>query len=306
MKTRIISGAVLISLITLILALGYNQNRIVITLFIGFIAAAAVYEMLKNAFKVEKKLIYIISSVYAFLQVLFISGVFENTLLNMFSHERIKNKADLARRIFITNTLYNNGKMGLLAISIAVIYFIFAVCMILKNHGKFSLAQIAGISCMPFIIARGFSFLESIVVLSVGTVSNPGLYYLLLLLDFSAVCDTGAYFTGVVLGKRKLCPNISPHKTVEGAIGGIVSSVLVCVILVFAFKSNKILPTILLTIPLCIVGMLGDLFASSFKRAADIKDYGKIIPGHGGILDRFDSVLLLSPVVYILINYGII
>ena len=60
MKTRIISGAVLISLITLILALGYNQNRIVITLFIGFVAAAAVYEMLKNAFKVEKKLIYII------------------------------------------------------------------------------------------------------------------------------------------------------------------------------------------------------------------------------------------------------
>ena len=77
-------------------------------------------------------------------------------------------------------------------------------------------------------------------------------------------------------------------------------------ILVFAFKSNKILTTILLTIPLCIVGMLGDLFASSFKRAADIKDYGKIIPGHGGILDRFDSVLLLTPVVYILVNYGII
>jgi phosphatidate cytidylyltransferase len=117
----------------------------------------------------------------------------------------------------------------------------------------------------------------------------------------------GAYFVGVSLGKTKLCPEISPKKTVEGALGGIISSVIVSLVITLCFsKFDKILPVMLLTIPLCVVGIAGDLFASIIKRKVGIKDYGNLIPGHGGILDRVDSVLFISPLVYCLMLIGVI
>ena len=132
-----------------------------------------------------------------------------------------------------------------------------------------------------------------------------GIYYLLLLLNFSSVCDMGAYFVGSTLGRHKLCPNISPKKTVEGAAGGIVSSLIVSVIIVLCF-SEKLLPVLIVTVPFCILGMAGDLFASVIKRAAGIKDYGRLIPGHGGVLDRVDSILMTAPLLYLLISAGVI
>ena len=124
---------------------------------------------------------------------------------------------------------------------------------------------------------------------------------------FIWINDTGAYLSGVTLGKHKLCPNISPHKTVEGSVGGIVSSIIVSFILGFSFSFEKNLANaVILTIPFCILGMIGDLFASAIKRAAGIKDYGTIIPGHGGILDRFDSILMTAPLLYLFIALGVI
>ena len=121
------------------------------------------------------------------------------------------------------------------------------------------------------------------------------------------VCDMGAYFVGSTKGRHKLCPEISPHKTVEGAVGGIVSSIIVTLILVFAFSfEDKLIATLLLTVPFCVLGMIGDLFASSIKLTAGIKDYGKLIPGHGGILDRFDSIIMISPLLYLFITAGVI
>ena len=112
---------------------------------------------------------------------------------------------------------------------------------------------------------------------------------------------------GSTLGRHKLCPNISPHKTVEGAIGGIVSSVIVTYILGFSFSFEKNLANaVLLTVPFCILGMIGDLFASAIKRAAGIKDYGNLIPGHGGMLDRFDSIIMTAPLLYLFIALGVI
>jgi phosphatidate cytidylyltransferase len=117
----------------------------------------------------------------------------------------------------------------------------------------------------------------------------------------------GAYFVGVSMGKTKLCPEISPKKTVEGSLGGIVSSVIVTLIITLCFGYfDKILPTLLLTIPLCVAGMAGDLFASIIKRKVGIKDYGDLIPGHGGILDRVDSILFISPLVFCLLFLGAI
>jgi len=139
-----------------------------------------------------------------------------------------------------------------------------------------------------------------------GIISGEnGIYYLLLLLNFSSVCDMGAYFVGVTLGKHKLCPNLSPKKTVEGAIGGIVSSLVVTAILCLCFHKTMWI-MLLLTIPFCILGMIGDLFASAIKRAVGIKDYGNLIPGHGGVMDRLDSIIMIAPLMYAISYFAVI
>lgn len=119
-------------------------------------------------------------------------------------------------------------------------------------------------------------------------------------------CDTGAYFTGVTIGKHKLTPKLSPKKTVEGAIGGVVVATVLAT--VYGLVISKFSSTLDINIiGFCatagffgsILAQFGDLTASSIKRHTGIKDYGKIIPGHGGIMDRFDSVLFTAPVIYV-------
>jgi len=127
-----------------------------------------------------------------------------------------------------------------------------------------------------------------------------GQYVYLLVFIAAWVTDTFAYFTGVFFGKHKLIPKISPKKTVEGSVGGMIFCVVAFVIYgavlkrIAGFEPNYI--------GLCLVGLvmsvlsqLGDLLASAIKRSYGVKDYGKLFPGHGGILDRFDSILVLSP-----------
>lgn len=118
-------------------------------------------------------------------------------------------------------------------------------------------------------------------------------------------CDTGAYFTGYFLGKNKLCPALSPKKTIEGSVGGILTAVVLC--LLYGVWITKYYPlegvNVLLLcglIGFCgsILSQIGDLAASSVKRQVGIKDYGNLMPGHGGVLDRFDSVIMTAPVLY--------
>ena len=112
--------------------------------------------------------------------------------------------------------------------------------------------------------------------------------------------DTGAYFVGVFFGKHKLCPAISPKKTVEGFIGGIATAVvgmlIYCLIMdrFFLFKVNYLV-ALLYGLFGAVAGVMGDLSMSVIKRQTGIKDYGNLIPGHGGILDRFDSVMITAP-----------
>lgn len=110
--------------------------------------------------------------------------------------------------------------------------------------------------------------------------------------------DTFAYFTGYFFGSHKLCPEISPKKTVEGAVGGILGSVLVSILFGYYIAPQIIFHCAIIGFLGSIVGQFGDLTASVFKRYVGIKDYGKIMPGHGGILDRFDSILFTAPIVY--------
>lgn len=113
--------------------------------------------------------------------------------------------------------------------------------------------------------------------------------------------DTGAYFVGNFLGKNKLMPEISPKKTIEGAVGGVLSSILFCALLALYFDKSFVLYAMIIGLFGSCISIIGDLIASKIKREMSIKDFGKIMPGHGGVLDRFDSLLIVTPFVYYII-----
>ena len=115
--------------------------------------------------------------------------------------------------------------------------------------------------------------------------------------------DICAYFTGYFLGKHKMAPNLSPKKTVEGAVGGLIGSTALCALFAFFLMKTSIAVCALIGLVGGAAGMAGDLTASAFKRKMGIKDYGKLIPGHGGIMDRFDSVMFVAPVIYYIIFF---
>lgn len=124
----------------------------------------------------------------------------------------------------------------------------------------------------------------------------------------SLVCDTCAYFTGSWFGKHKLTPKLSPKKTIEGAIGGCVCATIAGGLMGWLFygcvEGSQIYVIPAFALVCCVgsvVSICGDLTASAIKRNANIKDYGKLIPGHGGVLDRFDSVIFTAPMVYFLV-----
>ena len=134
-----------------------------------------------------------------------------------------------------------------------------------------------------------------------------GIYVILIPFIVAFMSDAGAYFVGLRFGKHKLAPVISPKKTIEGSVGGVVGATVLLVIYGIAVSS---LTDTTLSVPLCIavgifgavLGQVGDLSFSIVKRKSGIKDYGKIFPGHGGVLDRFDSVIFVAPVVELLLH----
>ncbi len=140
-----------------------------------------------------------------------------------------------------------------------------------------------------------------------------GIYYTLLAFGLAWLTDTGAYLFGITMGKHKLAPKISPKKTVEGAVGGVVFCV-VTVLLLSLFcqwvgrsiwgvqLQIRYLLLVLMTPVGALVSMLGDLSASLIKRQCGVKDYGSLMPGHGGIVDRFDSVFFVLPFVFLFIR----
>lgn len=151
-----------------------------------------------------------------------------------------------------------------------------------------AMATITGIFYVVF-----FSFHVTLVE-QTGEFSN--LVWLIFLTAFGT--DSMAYFAGYAFGKHKLCPTISPKKTIEGSIGGILGSVIFCGIFGYIVIPRLIIHCIIIGVLGGIVSQFGDLTASIFKRKMGIKDYGHLIPGHGGILDRFDSVLFTAPMIY--------
>lgn len=146
-----------------------------------------------------------------------------------------------------------------------------------------------GILYVPFMLFH-ISYLE-------------GTKYIWLIFLIAFGTDTFAYFAGNLFGKNKLIPKVSPNKTIEGSIGGIIGSLIITIAFSYMFDIGDIWKVGIMSIITSVVSQFGDLVASKIKRTTGIKDYGKLIPGHGGILDRFDSIILTAPVIYYFVNY---
>lgn len=128
--------------------------------------------------------------------------------------------------------------------------------------------------------------------------TGMSLYWLIFICSWG--CDTCAYAVGMLIGKHKLAPVLSPKKSIEGAVGGTLGATLLGFLYGSFFMSDRAAPCALICAVGAVLSQIGDLTASAIKRNHDIKDYGHLIPGHGGILDRFDSVIFTAPVIFVM------
>jgi phosphatidate cytidylyltransferase len=261
MKTRIISGAVLVAIFAVILFVSI-EFPIVMCVATAILAAIAVYEALYATGIAKNKVITAVGVIFAAIWPF-----------------------ALASGIKVTSPT-----------AIAVVFVLVQFALYLKFHKDIKLDGMLGMIILPIAISYAFyCFFSSAVRFREFT----PLFYIVLILCWSAVADTGAYFVGIAVGKHKMAPVISPKKSWEGLIGGMVVSILavfgVCALYTNFFETNVNTLLVMIMTPLFVlIGVLGDLTASLIKRKCEIKDFGKLIPGHGGVLDRFDSILMIS------------
>lgn len=189
--------------------------------------------------------------------------------------------------LLIGESYLYKGEHGILAFFI--VFMLLIINLVLLN--KISLATMA-VSLLGVVY---LSFLKYILLLR--DLPNG---FLLIFMAFllTWMVDTGAYFSGRFFGHKKLAPSISPNKTQEGAIGGIIITILTAVVLHFTLIPIGVFNAVILGFLISILGQLGDLFESFIKRSANVKDSGNLLPGHGGVLDRFDSILFTVPITY--------
>ncbi len=269
MRTRIISAAV--GLLVLAAALlGYYT--IVFNLALSAVSAIGVAELLK-AFGYNKthRTLNVIGIVFA------------------------------ALLPFTKTQWYSFPMMFLIFVYIMVMFGI-----LLKQYYKLRLEEVAVAFMMSVAIPLSLSSLL-IIRERYSDCGYAAIFYTLLALGAAWLSDSGAYFAGRFFGKHKLAPTVSPKKTIEGSVGGIITNVICFVLLGLLYSAvigdyqvNYMMLTVLglLSSP---VGMMGDLVFSVIKRQNNVKDFGAIMPGHGGILDRFDSVILTAPFIMLIL-----
>ena len=281
MKTRVITA--IVGIIVLI-GVMFTFNTLIFNLVIAAITLIAVHEIY-SALGFEKKdwLMYVVLVPY--------------TLLVMTSNYQVM------RRLVMP--------MSFLLVTFYAIYLV-------VRNGTISYQKASGLLMFSGIVIFCFySFIRLKELLPVEQYGYDAVFFILLILCFAWGGDTCAYFAGRAFGKHKLCPVVSPKKTVEGAIGGVLGTMVfgVIITLVYSVAANRMeeftrsnigvsmyVIIALLACVAAVLGIYGDLFASVVKRQCGIKDYGTIFPGHGGILDRFDSVMFIAPFVTMVIT----
>lgn len=267
MKTRIITAIVAILIFVPVLIF---SDTVIFPIAFGLLAMVAVWEMLSCV------------------------GVLKKWPVSVLSF--VASAAAMAGAGYLSRIGEVDRFLQLLLI-FTYVYLFLMLTFAVFSKGKLPVSDALTTVGMVFFIIFGFS---SVILLR----EEPYGGYLYLLIFLSAwVTDTGAYFTGVFFGKHKLIPDVSPKKTVEGAIGGIIFCVLTFV--VFGLIVGQIADVTPHYVRLALVGavvsvvsMIGDLIASLIKRKFGVKDYGWIFPGHGGVMDRFDSVLATAPFLF--------
>lgn len=261
MKQRIITAAVGISLCIAVLILG-AFFPIVISIAMSLLSAAMVFEYLHAGSLFKNYGVLITCLLFSLIMPLTVNTAFRLIPIYLFS------------------------------------VILFTVMII--SHKTVSFNKLAFAYAGTLMISLSIS---SISVLAFKTYS---IYYIIVALAVPWLADAGAYFIGTFFGKTKLCPDISPKKTVEGAVGGlltgIVGGLLISVIFQFiVYKSVSVnyLLVLLVSVLSSVISIIGDLTFSLIKRSCGLKDFGSIMPGHGGFCDRFDSVIFCAPLVMI-------
>ncbi len=210
----------------------------------------------------------------------------------IFSYEATLNYG-LAIALYFSGYFFDKTSIGFVLLLYVSFNFIFFV-----TNPKITLVRLAQTLFVGMYVVL---FMYHMIMLN--NMRDAKFVWLVYIIAFGT--DTFAYFAGVFFGKHKLCPNVSPKKTVEGAIGGILGCLALTIAYFKFFRINISIETIIFSIFVSAFSMVGDLLASKIKREHNVKDYGSILPGHGGILDRFDSLLFVAPVVYYFVNYFI-
>lgn len=255
MKTRVISAILMIALIVPLLIVGGELFAI----FIACLSVVALYEFIH--IRESKKKFPLIVKIFAYLLVLFL------TTSNFDSLQ------------FVYNIDYR-------VISFTIFAFLLPMVFI-KNTKVYDLNDALFLLGAVLFIGLGFNLLL--------VTRNYDMSYVIYLLLITTITDTFAFFTGKLVGKNKLAPTISPNKTIEGFIGGSLMGTFVAsaYYITVINPHHSLVLVILLTFLLTCVGQLGDLAFSFIKREYDKKDFSNLIPGHGGILDRLDSLLFV-------------
>lgn len=187
--------------------------------------------------------------------------------------------------------------------ALVMLFLILLMFAYVFSYPKYEAKDVMAIFFGMFYVAVMLSYVYQIRVL------KNGVYLAFLVFICSWGCDTCAYCVGKTMGKHKMAPVLSPKKSVEGAVGGALGTALLTVLYAFIFRAQmglEVRGIIVLAVISAVAGlisMVGDLTASAIKRNYDIKDYGTLIPGHGGIMDRFDSMMITAPIIYYLAVY---
>lgn len=206
--------------------------------------------------------------------------------------------------VVITFSFYCYG-IEKLWIIILVLFYLILLIELFRNN-KSATLNIASTSWGLFYptVFMGFNILLRELPLETGLEYRLGGRWLLLMIVTIWICDTAAYFVGKSIGKHKLFSRVSPHKTVEGAVAGVIFSFVTAYIFHLTYiKSLTLMQCFVIALIVAIFSQVGDLVESVFKRDAGVKDSSNLLPGHGGMLDRFDAPLFVAPLVFLYFKF---